>query len=484
MTRNSNGRPTTWQHGRWWVVGIVAAVAVCLITGAILVTGRSTSDSAPTFHRGDWQPLQQVVLASPMRERPIPGWRTPVMDLGLPELSIFAKSDEHDNSSTPFVGSLANHGYFLASSPDAPDRQQWLVGLDVDTGERLFPPVKIDSGPNFLKCFLNGPEFVLCLADDVHDGNAQGTAWVIDAESGNVVFNGPTELHTTPGSSAAVQQVGIYAVAEIPDRGLYGVGPRAEMTWFVPDTTKVEPTRWTADAAPPMLATAQDSITGSDHMVVFSLVDGKVVTPRLGDKQRPMTAVVYPEGFAVEVVADIKSSIPESLVFLDNAGKRLGETTISGSLSVLSMLLPMVESSPSYTIFGANGAGLVQLPGEGLGPDAVLIGHRLYAPESTWEGPVKVRRWRQFDLTTGKETETCQSNMSHYLANDGSVGVFETDRNEVTGATTFAMDLTTCEKLWTTPVNPDSFHRLWRIGNTLVELSDDGKELHSLVAPG
>jgi len=26
-------------------------------------------------------------------------------------------------------------------------------------------------------------------------------------------------------------------------------------------------------------------------------------------------------------------------------------------------------------------------------------------------------------------------------------------------------------------------HRLWRIDDTLVELSDDGKELHSLVAP-
>ena len=73
--------------------------------------------------------------------------------------------------------------------------------------------------------------------------------------------------------------------------------------------------------------------------------------------------------------------------------------------------------------------------------------------------------------------------MSHYLANDGSIGIFETFRHEVTGATTFAMDLTTCESLWSIPVNPDSYHRLWRIGDTLVELSDDGTELHSLVTP-
>jgi hypothetical protein len=73
--------------------------------------------------------------------------------------------------------------------------------------------------------------------------------------------------------------------------------------------------------------------------------------------------------------------------------------------------------------------------------------------------------------------------MSGYVANDGRVGVFETVRYEITGATTFAMDLASCEKLWTTPVDPDSFHELWRIDNALVELSDDGKELHSLVAP-
>lgn len=419
-----------------------------------------------------------------MRKPPAPGWRFALGDLGLPEYSIFARSPEHHGSSTPFVGSVANNAYFLASSPGEPDRQQWLVGLDVDTGRGLFPPVKLDAGPNFLKCFLNGPEFVLCLADDVIDGNAQGTAWVIDAHSGIVLFNGQTELHTTPGSGTAVEQVGIYAVAEMRGKGLYGVGPRAETTWFVPDATKVEPTRWSADAIPPTLAAAHDSAKGSDRMVVFSLLDGKIITPRLGDGQSPMTAVVYPGGFAVETTTDARSSISDTVTFLDDAGVRVGETNVSGPLSDLSMTLPVVKSSPSYSIFGANAAELIQFPGDGLGPGAVLIGQRVYAPESNWEGPVKVRRWRQFDLATGMEGNTCRANMSGYLANDGSVGIFETERDEVTGATTFAMDLTTCEKLWTTPVNPDSYHRLWRIDDSLVELSDDGRELHSLVAPG
>ena len=96
---------------------------------------------------------------------------------------------------------------------------------------------------------------------------------------------------------------------------------------------------------------------------------------------------------------------------------------------------------------------------------------------------MKARLWRQFDLTTGEEGTGCRANMTHYLANDGNVGIFDTARYEIDGPTTFAMDLTTCEKLWIMPYDPDSFHQIWRVDDTLVELSDDGTELHSLVAP-
>ncbi|AIY47814.2 hypothetical protein [Mycolicibacterium fortuitum] len=484
MTGNLSSPPATGSRTRWWIVGIVVAVVACLIGTGIFAfdAGRSTNGSVPTFQREDWQPPPQVVLASTMRERPMPGWRATGTDLGLPDTTIFAESDRNPGSTTPFVGSVNNNAYFLASSPGSPDRQQWLVGLDVDTGERLFHPVKIDAGQNFLKCFLNGPETVLCLADDVQDGNAEGMAWVVDAKSGDIMFNGPSQLHATPVSNIAVQQVGIYAVAEVRDKGVYGVGPHAETTWFVPGATKVKPAKWPADFVPPALAVAQNSAMSSNRVVIFSLIDGKVITPHISGEGNPLTAVVYPGGLAVEAATDTNSSIPDTVVFLDDAGNYISETNSSGDLTLLSMTLPMLKSSPSYTIFGGNGADLLELPGAGLGPDSVLIGHRVYVPESNWEGPVKVRRWRQFDLTTGGEGNTCRSNMSHYVANDGHVGVFETGRNDAVGATSFAMDLATCEKLWTIPVNPDSFHRLWHISGDLVELSDDGTELHSLVA--
>ncbi|WP_157561249.1 hypothetical protein [Mycobacterium sp. E802] len=381
------------------------------------------------------------------------------------------------------MGFVDKNGYFLASNPELPERQHWLVGLDTHTGKPLFAPVKLDVAPRSPKCFLNGPETVLCLADEMREGKAESTAWVIDARTGGVLFAGDTDLHTTPGTGVRIDQVGLYAVAEVPGRGIYGIGPHAETTWSIPGATKVSPTQWTADGTPSTLAVAKDPVSGPDRMVVFSLIDGKVMTPDLGGERVPQTAVVYPGGFAVEATTTETTSTPDVVVFFDRMGNRVGETKASGFLGLLSMTLPMVQSSPSYTVFGSNGAGLIQLPGDGLGPGSVLIGHRVYVPESTWEGPVKVRQWRQFDLATGREATACRSNLSHYVANDGRVGVFETDRSEVTGATTFAIDLSTCEKLWTMPANPDSYHRLWRIGDTLVELSDDGKELHSLVAP-
>lgn len=480
-----NGTPTQPRRVRWWMLGLVIATVCLAVAGGVVFTiGRSQSEGASTFHHGDWQPPPQTVIASPMRERPIPGWHTSVEQLGLPESSIFGTSDASAQSE-PFIGYTGSNGFFLASSPDSPERRWWLVGLDVHTGKPLFPPVSIDAGSSLPKCFVNGPDFVLCLADAVRGDKTESTAWVIDAHAGAVMFNGPTELHTTPGSGVQVDQVGIYAVAQVRGEGLYGIGAHAEKTWLVPQTSMIS-SRISAsaiDTAPPTLAASQDTTPGSDGMVVFSLVDGKVMRPDLGNGNIPGSAVVYPGGFAMEIIADAKYSTPRGVAFFDDDGNRVGETTVSGSLSPFSMSLPIVEDAPLSTVFGANGAGLVQVPDPELTQNSVLIGHRLFAPESTWEGPVKVRRWRQFDLTTGTEGNTCRANMSGYLANDGSVGIFETVRYEVTGATIFAMDLATCETLWTTPVDPDSFHRLWRIDDTLVELSDEGNELHSLAAP-
>jgi hypothetical protein len=57
------------------------------------------------------------------------------------------------------------------------------------------------------------------------------------------------------------------------------------------------------------------------------------------------------------------------------------------------------------------------------------------------------------------------------------------DGNQTVGLDTEATDLDTCERLWVISSAPGAWRDVWRINTTLVQLSDDGTELTSLVAP-
>jgi hypothetical protein len=62
------------------------------------------------------------------------------------------------------------------------------------------------------------------------------------------------------------------------------------------------------------------------------------------------------------------------------------------------------------------------------------------------------------------------------------VGVFESGNPNV-GLVTKARDLATCDTQWPLSSAVGSFRDVWRVNTTLVQLSDDGTELVSLVAP-
>jgi len=49
---------------------------------------------------------------------------------------------------------------------------------------------------------------------------------------------------------------------------------------------------------------------------------------------------------------------------------------------------------------------------------------------------------------------------------------------------TSVIDLASCDRLWTITSPKGSFRDAWRVNTTLVQLSDDGTELMSLVSPG
>lgn len=427
-----------------------------------------------------WQPPSQTFLASPMNVQPVRGWRTTVTELGVPvpEFGVDGQSRFVTNAdpfwSGPLVGYLGDRGYFLAHSASAVGPQWWLVGVDVRDGRRLFPPVSLPPSEPRPMCYLNGPTAVLCLAPHAAD---DVTASVIDADTGHVSYVGATKLRNYP-AKFEVRQIGIYAVAATADEGVYGVGSSAETTWFVPGSGRIDALhhRW-YDAAPPMLATQTERGSGVDRRVVFSLRDGSVIKPALDDDAEQQMTIVFPNAFVAETYRP--NSSEHRVQFFNDNGESIGRKSIEGSLgSDYGRDLPVVEQRRhAWAVYSPDGARL--LSGLGDKPLSVrLIGSKIYLVTESSAG------WKQYDLPTGLQGKTCQYGLDGpgYVGTDGAV-VVEEDGNPNVGRKLRAYDLANCDLLWVSESPVGSFRQSWRINTTLVQLSDDGTELVSLVAP-
>ncbi|ORA31891.1 hypothetical protein BST20_26135 [Mycobacterium branderi] len=348
--------------------------------------------------------------------------------------------------------------------------------MNVRDGRRLFPAVELTTEKRPPKCYLNGPEAVLC----VHDFEAV-TAWVVDAHTGRVSYRGPTDLRTYP-AKLGVHQVGIYAIALTENEGVYGVGPKADTTWFVPGAGHVDnlypPSH---DTAPPALATQVTGGRGSDARVVFSLSDGRVITPELDENAELQKTIVYPGGFAAEIADRQDRSVLTRVQFFDDAGKRTSRKSIHGDLPNIETLdLPVIEALKDWAVYTPDGGRLLKLTGE-RPVETRLIGTKFFFAQI---GGIMGPHWQQYDLRTGAQGKTCDYDLGYgyYLGTDGTVAVADFGNPNV-GRLTKAYDLSGCETLWTAASPVGSFHDLWRINTTLVQLSDDATELASLVAP-
>lgn len=423
--------------------------------------------------RHAWQPPPQTQLSESMNAAPVPGWRARATDLGLPagegsDPTRIATSDD-PQFADPFVGNVDDHAYFLAGSPAATGKQWWLTGLDVATGHRIFAPVPLNIGTRAPRCFLNGPTAVLCIEDDGRHANA----WVIDVPTGRVSFSGPTRLSLNSGHN--VVQVGIYAVSQSMDEGVFGVGPQAETTWFVPGEGTVSGRLLPRDFAPQTLTTQTALGLEITQSAVFRVSDGHVFTTDLPEGLSAGGATVYPGGFAIEVLERGRGARLRSVNFFAEDGRRLEAVDFehdSYTLDRGAADLPILKSGHESTIYGADGSVLLETAHNS---DELLIGSRLFL-----EGE---RHVEQYDLRTGAKIDGCRFGygQSTYIATDGKVGLFQKGGQKI-GMETYGVDLATCKILWTTVAPPGDFHYIWRINTTLVQLSDDATELISMVA--
>ncbi len=438
---------------RWWVIGLAVVVAVAaLAAGAFIVVGqrvdgKSQASSIPGVP-------QQVLLTSSMRQQPVQGWKISATQLGLPPGTVVKA-----------LRNVGDRGYFLGITA----KGWWLVGIDVGIGRRLFAPVPLGTAENALgiDCFVNGPIDVLCIRDE-RDPNQQARTWVVDAQTGNIVFDAVSDLRMRPAEKhPQVIQVGNYVVAEAGRSGVHGVGRHAELTWFVPgDGVLKQSEAWGRDVAPQTLAVQGGAGLGD---VVFSVSDGKLVKPSLPDSSQLGRAIVYPNGFGYEYTGPDKL---DRVAFFDNSGARLSRPELTGTLRTGSLDVPMIETESKDIVMTLEGRQLVEIPKSELTPYARRIGARLFIASDEQQ-----RDWHQYDLRTGASGKTCESDLGfRYLGSDGAVAII------ADGSSAGAIDLATCDPLWALPHETrESAIEVWKVNTTLIQRTND--DLFSLVAP-
>lgn len=434
-----------------WLLIAVASLTLVSCAG-------NTTDGQPQTAPFVPELPQQTLLSSSMRQQPVPGWTMTVKDLGLPPGTVVRP-----------IGNIGDRGVFLGITGEG----WWLLGVDVKNGQRLFAPLRLGRAGDAtdFNCYVNGPPMVLCVRQGP-EANAPSRAWVVDTSTGKLTFDGPTDVKVAgTQDQARLDQVGDYVVAGVTGKGVYGVGSRGELTWFVPGDGMLTSqfTRMARDTTPSTLA-VQGS--GSVTEVVFSVVDGRVIKPAVPQDFLLGHAIVYPGGFGYQYTKG-SDYAAERVAFFDDAGKELSELETGGRLVAGSLDFPTVASKINNRVFTLGGRKLLELPPSGPSPYTRLIGSRFYISTDADH-----RVWQQFDLATGKAGKTCEGDSLgvYYIASDGEVAV------ALGEGTAQGVDLSTCDTLWSIPGSaPNEAKEVWKLNTTLVQRTND--KLFSLVAP-
>jgi hypothetical protein len=441
---------------KWWLVGgalaLVAAMVVAVIVVQRPVDGRP--QSAPPMATAEQLGLpKQLLLSQSMRKQPVFGWHVTAAELGLPADSMIHPA-----------GNVGDRGFFLGASGDG-----WrVVGVNVADGHRLFAPVRL--GPNAraasTRCFVNGPAMLLC----VWDASGQPRrAWVVNTETGAVMFDGPTELRAYgSGPEPRLSQVGDYVVAAVPDSGVHGVGPHAELTWFVPGDGLLGDSAGPNSDLQPMKFASQGVFKAPD--IVFSVADGVSVKPSAGRDASVGSAIVYAGGFGFSYHDQDGT---ERVALLDEYGRLSAQ--MAGGLVNTSPDVPIVEDESQLRVVTMSGRQLLEIPKPTLRLYARLIGTTLYVASDK-----RLRSWQQFDLRTGAKGKACDAEglSTSYIGSDGAIAILTGEPSPVA----YGMDMATCETAWAMPgtSSPDvTVREVWRVNTTLLGRGAD--DLFSLV---
>ncbi|MEZ0363663.1 hypothetical protein ACAG26_08160 [Mycobacterium sp. pUA109] len=320
--------------------------------------------------------------------------------------------------------------------------QQWVYGIDLSTGRRLFTPLRLDGAGTNLSCHQTGDTTAACLDDYEPD-----QIWALNLARGTISYRGKTSLDGRPSGPDRYQfQVaGNHLIAGQDERGLWGIGPRGERTWFAPGNG------WpvTTDSTVLTQIPKPDDPTWR----VFSVIDGTELTPTPPRGTTLRRATTYPDGFAYEY--DSADGI--GVLFYDTAGKLLHRQPLPGYNLLDGIGMPIAFDQKIFHVFSATGQQILEIPagrlGYGIAPQFRNIGDQLWYRASD--------QWQRWDLSTGKPVPTCPLRGDYAsFASDGRVALLKNGTDAV------ATDLATCKQLWRMP--PGGYGQLEQIGPALV----------------
>ncbi|MHA3023895.1 hypothetical protein ACXPWS_26940 [Mycobacterium sp. BMJ-28] len=416
-----------------------------------------------------------------LSRKPVPGWRLNAAEIGLPE----------GVSVGTLFASTGDKAYFVTDRTDPAGAASagWIYGVDTQSGKPLFPPVELMGfrGYPLGECYGNGPGVALCLADANIDHGVPQTVWVVDLKQGRVTFTGETDLHLQGDGGAdkySVFAIGSYRaetrlVAAREGEGVYGIGPKAERTWFVAGGGEIfDPGYREQSGVPaPTIATQNAPIDTPDAPYrVFSVVDGKDLTPSPPEGTAIRKSLVYNEGFAYSFQ---QSGKPDGLLFYDTDGNPVGryQDKTEDLTAVDNPVMPMarLRSDPAkWLVLSAAGDMVQTLPAPDPDVSFKIVGTRLFISQ-----PGAEDRWQQWDLKTGASGQVCALGLGYdYVGSDGSIIVTGSGPNS---STVTAIDPSTCETVWQIdPEQPNEPLHLWQVGTGLIQATRD--QINALTA--
>ncbi|OBJ52923.1 hypothetical protein [Mycobacterium sp. 1423905.2] len=472
--------PPRQSRRRWWWVAAAALGVIAVVAGGIVAALWERSD---TTRHGAYAPSapppigtpKDLLVSIPLSRQPVPGWRLSAKDIGLPPGvkvgNLFAR-----------VGKKA---YFV--TVEGCDRKcqkptGWVYGLDADTGAKLFSPLALPgfSGTD-ADCHSNGPAVAICTSrvfGETDDAPPPG-AWVIDLDRGVVTYHGPNTLNPNlkDVGGMRLEVVGYeygpaYLVAAKRGDGIHGIGPHAELTWFLPGSGELRAPALYDPDVPSLTLAVQPSTPSDDRRGdrVFSVVDGRDLTPHPPSGTRLEEVEIYNGGFAYQFDA---GKVTGTLMY-DTAGHQVGRQEPERSYPRPNAAMLTLVVGDHFQIYDAAGKPIATIPSRGLVDDFKTIGTKLYVRTQGSDYGVE-QGWQQWDLLTAQPGSTCTMNLGpNYVGSDGIVVMTMGGAGDQPNVS--AIDTTTCRTLWEMPGKI----RIHKVSTGLIEIDHEHDAVMSL----